>query len=243
LRKSSPCTAIPLREKINNFKPAVLALFTPPPFGAPWLEPKHRVKFHPKSWTTAPQNLQFHRFCWPFHPNPSSKDILNYFEGGTADDPPPLLRFTQNMNQKSIKISNQTSVQPVSFVLLQDLWVQLSPLGDFPRGKRLPTRGSHLLTPLIAIHSKPMITTQRNSVGRVPIPAATLSINTRALAGCLDVTQNPIPFATVSQRQSETIRDEKRPSMTIRDDKGQSKRTINPNEMQKKTIKDDKKLF
>ena len=41
------------------------------------------------------------------------------------------------MNEKRIKIANQTAAQTVPFVLLQDSWVQLSPYGDFPHGKGL----------------------------------------------------------------------------------------------------------
>jgi hypothetical protein len=41
------------------------------------------------------------------------------------------------MNEKRIKIANQTAAQTVPFVVLQDSWVQLSPYGDFPHGKGL----------------------------------------------------------------------------------------------------------
>ncbi|MDB6036746.1 MAG: hypothetical protein JWM99_587 [Verrucomicrobiales bacterium] len=41
------------------------------------------------------------------------------------------------MNDKRIKIANQTAAQTVPFVVLQDSWVQLSPYGDFPHGKGL----------------------------------------------------------------------------------------------------------
>ena len=56
------------------------------------------------------RNLSFLRaFSTKFAFKPSQKNSSNYFDPGTADVPPPLLRFTQYMNEKVRKTSLRTA--------------------------------------------------------------------------------------------------------------------------------------